>query len=151
MRRQRDVTAPDARPKPRPEQFGLPAWFSATIYNAQKAQFESRRNTIAAWWTFFLFVASQCLLWLIYDGIGWNPELVALTAAPPMCAGVIWAINRLVKPLIGEDLRRHLVATGTRELDHLGTAEPYIDALSEWSFTQTEAGLGYWRNGLLPV
>ena len=145
MRRKPDVAVPGGRARPRPEEYGLPPSFNYGIYQRQSEQFEARVWFVGAWWTVGLFIASQVLLYVVYDAMGWNTGLVALTAAPPMCAGVIWGINALIKPRVWESVRKQFLERGMLEIAYHGRADAYVEALKEWNYSQTEAGFGYWK------
>ncbi|MGB3317438.1 MAG: restriction endonuclease [Sphingopyxis granuli] len=144
MLRRNDISlsSPNGRPKPRPEQFGLPSSFSEKIYQFQKDQFEKNRESDANFWT----IAGMGILGIacyFYFG-GWFAFFAPFI--PPISLLPYVAINAAVKPIIGRRMMKNLLNSGMVEPAYFGKAEPYLSALSEWVFSQTEAGFGYWRD-----
>lgn len=127
--------------KPTPQHFGLPANFSLSAYQHALEELEERRCAFARWGTAISFFSTVGAIFLYLDhNSPDNIDLIWLMFSP---IGIIIFYPHIVA---FNFLRKIAIRSNAWELSFGGKSNLYALAYSNWQFTQTEAGFGYWQN-----
>ena len=137
MRRAPNVTVKGSSPRPRPENFGLPASFAVGVYGRAMEQLETRRKAISNSIAVAGFVAFAIGVYLHFESVG----AVLFATFTPISVVVFFGIQWLVEPAVARQ-----IVSDVEETKYGDDAKNYVLALADWNFTQTEAGFGYWRD-----